>query len=150
MNSVSVICKPSDSRCRYWALKCRADQALPAPQDLYGAESLRKALPQAWLKGDTELFAGEFIFVGEENHHRKTRGWSYALWWVDAAGNLVGRTPNTDTKLKLKAAGIDPQLLRGSGDVAAMVRLAHGIRAGLVDAAKINACVYENADGKCI
>ena len=36
-----------------------------------------------------------------------------------------------ELKKKMKAAGMNPELLKGSGDVAAMIRILHALRAGI-------------------
>ena len=70
---------------------------------------------------------------GRHNHHRKTRGWTCRLTFVTEAGDLV-RVCNEDfggIKVLLKQQGLAAEYLKGSGDVAAMVRIAHALRLGM-------------------
>ena len=85
------------------------------------------------MRGDEELLPGDFLFEGEANHHRRDRGWTYWLHAVSPAGEYVTyRSGISAQKAELKRQGLAARLLTGSGDVAAMVRIAHGLRAGLV------------------
>lgn len=129
IKSLSVTIGAQDSRCRYWAKIIRADQALPLPSAVDGANDV----PGPYLrKGDDELFAGDILIDGEEAHHRKNRGWSYRVIWMDPeTGERCRVFPNAEIKAALKAGGLAPELLKGSGDVAAAIRIAHGLRAGI-------------------
>lgn len=129
MQSHSVKIQPLDRRCRYWAKVSRANQALPSPEDVDGANDI----PNAYLKcGEEELTPGDVLFEGEANHHRRTdRGWTYWVTYVDAAGELRQFQSGFGAqKTQLKQQGMSPELLKGSGDIAAMVRIAHGVRQG--------------------
>ena len=79
------------------------------------------------------MFPGDVLFEGEANHHaRADRGWSYWLAYVTEDGNFLRyRSGFGPAKAEMKAQGLAPELLTGSGDVAGMVRLAHGLRAGM-------------------
>lgn len=129
LQSQSVEIRPTDSRCKYWAKIVRANQPLPFPLDVNGANDL----PVPYLRrGDEELAPGDALFEGEAVHHSKNRGWLNSLHWVDADGKLhVFRQPFSDYKAQLKAQGLAVELLKGAGDVAAMVRIVHGLRGGL-------------------
>lgn len=131
IKSASVTIKPADKRCRYWAKIVRADVELPLPAIADSANNV----PGAYLRtGEDELYVGDILIEGEENHHRNNRGWSYWVTWCDAEGVARRvRNPGVDVKAALKTAGIAANLLAGSGQVAACIRLAHGIRSGLVD-----------------
>jgi hypothetical protein len=128
--SESVEVRPCDSRCRYWAKIVRANKTLPLPVDVDGANDI----PGAYLaRGDEELMIGDVLFEGEANHHRRTdRGWTYIVQILDANGDLqfVRSGQFGKQKAALKAQGLHPELLAGSGDVAAMVRIAHAVRKG--------------------
>ena len=130
INSASVIIKPADSRCRYWAKIVRAEAALPVPSKVDGANDV----PGAYLRhGDDELFAGDILIEGEENHHRNNRGWSYWVTWCGADGQAFRiKNPGAELKSKMKAAGCPAELLAGAGQVAAAVRIAHGVRLHLI------------------
>lgn len=129
IQSVSAPIRPNDSRCKYWAKTIRFDEALPLPSNIEGASDL----PGAYLKqGEEELMPGDFLIEGEANHHRRTdRGWSYTLSYMNAEGDLETVTPTAEHKATMKANGMDPTLLKGSGDIAACVRLAMGLRHGI-------------------
>lgn len=128
--SESVEVRPCDSRCRYWAKIVRANRTLPLPVNVEGANDI----PGAYLaRGDEELMIGDVLFEGEANHHRRTdRGWTYIIQILDANGDLqfVKSGQFGKQKIALKAQGLHPELLAGSGDVAAMVRIAHAVRHG--------------------
>lgn len=129
--SVSVTIAPQDSRCRYWAKVIRADQPLPAPS----AVSCANDVPGAYARrGDEELFVGDVLIEGEENSRRKARGWTYWVTFVDADGKKHTVIPRSGHKAAMKAAGLAPTFLTGSGDVSACVRIAIGVRSGLAAA----------------
>ncbi|MES2299933.1 MAG: hypothetical protein V4582_23035 [Pseudomonadota bacterium] len=130
MKSFSVTINPLDSRCRHWAKIVRAGQALPHSVVVQGANDI--PVPYANL-GDEELMPGDVLFEGEANHHRRTdRGWTYFVRAVTNDGDFLSlRSGFSVQKAQLKEQGMSPALLMGSGDIAAMVRIAHGLRAGL-------------------
>jgi hypothetical protein len=130
MKSHSVTIRPIDSRCRHWAKIVRAGHGLPLPVDVRGANDI--PVPYANL-GDEELMPGDVLFEGEANHHRRTdRGWTYCIQVVTHHGELLLlQSGFSAAKAALKAQGMVPEMLKGSGDIAAMVRIAHGVRAGL-------------------
>lgn len=73
------------------------------------------------------------MMCGEANHHRRAdRGWSYFMIYVDSDGVAWRIDRPTSTKTALKALGLAPELLAGSGDCAAMVRILHALRAGII------------------
>ena len=131
MQSHSVVVRPVDSRCRYWAKIVRASAPLPEPALIRGANDI----PGPYLRrGEDELLAGDALFEGEANHHRRhDRGWSYRLRVVGEDGQLHAFSSGGfgQQKAQLKQQGMPPELLRGSGDVAAMVRIVLGVRSGL-------------------
>lgn len=92
------------------------------------------SLPGHYLsQGEEELMPGDVLFEGEANHHRRTdRGWTYWITYVDLEGNLHRLESGFgQQKAQLKEQGMKPDFLKGAGDIAAMVRIAHGIRQGL-------------------
>lgn len=127
--SVSVRVLPTDYRCKYWAKLFRANAPLPLPSDVMSAS----CLPGHYLlRGDEELFPGDLLFEGEENHAYKKRGWSYWVRYVTPDGALlVYRSGFSAQKVAAKAQGLSPSLLAGSGDIAGAVRVAHALRAGM-------------------
>lgn len=128
--SVSVDVSPLEARCKHWAKLIRAGQNLPMPSSVKGAGDI----PGPYiLDGDEELLPGDFLFEGESVHHRRVdRGWWYCLRFVNAEGKLVTLISGFgEQKAQLKAQGMSPDLLKGSGDIAAMVRIAHGVRLGM-------------------
>lgn len=130
MQSHSVKFGPIDSRCRYWAKISRAGQVLPLPENVQGADDITGPYLR---RGEEELMTGDVLFEGEANHHRRTdRGWTYWVTIVLPSGELVRLQSGFSAhKRELKVQGMAPELLKGSGDVAAMVRIAHGVRLGL-------------------
>lgn len=129
MKSYSVNMSPVDARCRYWAKIIRCDEALPIPSSVNGANDI----PGPYLTGDEELLTGDVLFEGEALHHRNRRGWLYVVSIVLENGELLYLSSGFSAqKAQLKRQGMAPELLKGSGDIAAMVRIAHGVRNGLV------------------
>lgn len=129
MLSASIQIKPQDRRCRYWAKVVRDGAALPTPSAVNSANDINASYSR---HGDEELFEGDFLFQGEENHHRIDRGWTYWVGWVNADGAYVSiRNPGTELKAKLKARGLRRELLAGAGSLAACVRVAHAVRDGV-------------------
>ena len=130
MKSHSVNISPIDSRCRHWAKIVRAGQKLPLPVLIRGASDI--PVPYA-NNGDEELLPGDVLFEGEANHHSRTdRGWSYSISFVTNDGELNSLWSGFSAqKAELKKQGMGSDLLTGSGDIAGMVRIAHGVRAGL-------------------
>lgn len=126
--SESIELAKKDDRCRGWFKIVRKGTQLPLPCNVRGADDI----PADYSRpGYDELFPGDFMFQGEEMHHRKNRGWVYWITWVDGAGALHYTKPSMAIKIALKANGLPPALLSGSGDVAALIRIAHGIRLGI-------------------
>ena len=126
--SVSVSIKPQDDRCRYWAKIIRNGVALPLPSAVDSASNV----PGGYVRrGEEELFPGDFLIEGEENHHRKARGWAYKLRFIGHTGALRTVAPLAERKAVAKANGLPSPLLAGSGDIAALIRLAHAVRLGI-------------------
>lgn len=132
--SISIQLKPLDKRCRYWAKIIRAGQPLPAPSEVVGAADLPQSFVPVRQGGpavDEEMFPGDFLIQGEERKHNAARGWQYWITWMDPDGHRRTVEPDSSTKAALKAQGLEPRLLAGAGGIAACVRVAHGLRAGL-------------------
>lgn len=126
--SVSITIAPADRRCQYWAKVLRADAALPDPSKVAGASDVPGHYAR---RGDEELFAGDVLIEREARHHRKNYGWATRISYVGQDGKLVRIEPDSNHKAALKAQGLESQLLAGAGDLAAAIRIAHGLRAGL-------------------
>jgi len=130
--SASVQIKPADSRCKYWSKIIRAGSSLPLPSASGGASDI--AAPYL-RNGDDEIFPGDILIEGEANHHRHARGWSYWVTYCDSNGALHRiKNPGTAEKMALKTAGLPAEYLPGSGQLAACVRYAHGVRLGMIEA----------------
>lgn len=129
--SLSVKLGARDRRCRYWAKVVRAGHALQQPSSVSAASDV----PGVYLRaGDEELFFGDVLIEGEENHHRNARGWTYWVTFLGDDGEKHVVQPSSEVKAAMKAAGLPSVLLAGSGEVAACIRIAHGLRLGLADA----------------
>lgn len=129
MESFSVTLQPQDSRCRYWAKLITADQPLPVPENVQGADDV--SVPYL-RRGDEELVPGDVLLTGEERHHRRNRGWSYSLLVATLDGELLEfHSGFSEQKAEMKEQGMPPHLLKGAGDIAAMIRIVHGIRMGM-------------------
>lgn len=127
--SVEYTFSGEDSRCRYWGKVLEVDQPLPQPEAVSGASDI----PSEYVRrGDTlTLFEGDVVIEGEENHHRKKRGWSYRLGIVQANGEIQwDPMSNFQAKAALKASG-EKDLMKGRGDIAHCIRVLHCIRMGL-------------------
>ena len=127
--SISIEIRPADRRCCYWAKRIDAGTALSLPDSISGARDI----PGPFLRvgGEDELAVGDFIIEGEEVHHRHRRGWSYRIGYMGIDGALYRVIPTKEHKQAMKAAGMALDLLKGSGDLAACVRLITGLRMGL-------------------
>ena len=127
--SVSIEIGPTDKRCRYWAKRIDAGTVLGLPDSISRAEDI----PGSFLRvgGEDELAIGDFVIEGEEVHHRHRRGWTYRIGYVGIDGALHRVTPNKEHKQAMKYAGLALDHLRGSGELAACVRLIAGLKLGL-------------------
>jgi hypothetical protein len=137
IQSVSIVLRANDRRCKYWAKCVRAGALLPLPEAVSGAGDV----PGEYLRSgsDVELDVGDFLLEGEENHHIKKRGWTYNLSVNSpfAPGKhtyiAFDSSIKTDIKDAVAAGNLDPDsarlVLRGSGEVAAMVRAINYYRA---------------------
>ena len=129
IESASIKIGPLDSRCRYWAKIIRAGQALPLPSAVDGASDI----PGGYIRnGPEELFPGDMMIEGEENSHRKARGWRYWVSYLDPVSGAYVYHPieaaaDKDAGKALKR--LSKEALAGSGDVAAAVRYCHLLRA---------------------
>lgn len=128
-HSVSVSVEPDDSRCRYWAKRIDSNTVLGLPSAFNGA----KDIPGAFLPhGEDELSVGDFLIEGEQVHHRHIeRGWTYRIAYMGIDGTLQRVTPAKEHKQAMKSAGMPTDWLKGAGQLAACVRLIHGLRMGL-------------------
>jgi hypothetical protein len=129
MLSHSIEIGPIDSRCRWWTKIIRAGKPLPLPENANGADDIPGLYSK---KGDEELLPGDAVIWGESKHHRHTRGWIYGIQYYSDKG-FVSIQPTAELKQALKKAGMSPELLKGSGDLAACIRLLHGFRANMLD-----------------
>lgn len=128
--SVSITIGPIDRRCKYWAKVIPASMELPTPAHV--SESGAAAIAAPFLKnGGEELLAGEFLIECEQAHHSKLRGYDYWVSWAHTDGRRVKiKNPGAEHKTAIKAAGMAPELLKGSGHLAACIRIAIAVRAG--------------------
>lgn len=129
IESASINIGPRDSRCRYWAKIIRVGQALPMPSAVHGASDV----PGGYSRnGPEELFPGDMMIEGEENHHRRARGWTYWVRYLDpiSGASVTHRVEAADDKAAGKALKrLTKEALAGAGDVAAAVRYCHLLRA---------------------
>ena len=129
LHSVSISVEPTDLRCRYWAKRIDAGMALGLPSTMNGAKDI---LGPFLSQGEEELAMGDFLVEGEQVHHRRPeRGWTYRLGYMGIDGALYRVTPANEHKKALKAGGMPVDFLKGAGELAACVRLIHGLRMGL-------------------
>lgn len=128
--SLSFEVRPIDYRCRYWCKIIRNGENIPTPSNVSGA----KTIPYPYVRnGDEELFPGDILLEGEENHHRNDRGWTYWIRYVNSQCELITyRSSFTKQKEAAKKLGLPPALLAGSGDLAGAVRVAHALRMGFI------------------
>ena len=115
--TVSYIAKPQDSRCSWWSMQ------LPADLELNGD---RIKAPYLRTGADLELAEGDMLIDSEAMHHRKNRGYAVSLG-VCLGGAVKWLNPTAETKAYIKAHG-GQDLMRESGDVAAVIRAAVWLR----------------------
>lgn len=128
--SMSITIKPLDNRCRYWAKRIDAGTTLALPDSIGCARDIPG--PFLPVGGEDELAMGDFVIEGEQVHPRHIhRGWSYRIGYMGIDGVLHRVTPTKEHKQAMKAAGMALDHLRGSGELAACVRLIAGMRMGL-------------------
>ena len=128
-HSVSISAEPTDRRCRYWAKRIDAGMALGLPSTMKGAKDISGPY---LAQGEEELAMGDFLIEGEQVHHRRPeRGWTYRLGYMGIDGALYRLTPSNEHKQALKAGGMPVDFLKGAGELAACVRIIHGLRLGL-------------------
>ena len=123
---MEFIAKAQDSRCKYWCKISRAGDVLPDPAFVNGAGDLHG--PYYKSGADIELEEGDIVFEGEEAHHAKQRGWVYTVAiCVGDKLEYLAREDRAQAKDLWRLLG-RKDLLAGSGDHAAMARLAHWLR----------------------
>ena len=128
-HSVFIQIKPTDKRRHYWAKRIDSGTALSLPSNVSHAEDIPG--PFLPVGGYEELAIGEFVIEGEQLFHRHRRGWTYRIGYMGIDGVLHRVCPRMDHKEAMKAAGMAPDHLKGSGELAACVRLILGMRLGL-------------------
>jgi hypothetical protein len=136
----TILMRPRDSRCRWWAKAILPGESIPLPSAVDGAADV----PGDYLARGEEIPAvpGTIILEREERHHRKRRGWASWVWVVDADGvarDAFEGVAACKSVCRLAAASGDHEhqaeasrLVGGAGDVAGMVRAAHAWRLGLL------------------
>lgn len=127
--SASVPIGPTDDRCSYWAKIVRSGTPLPLPSQVRGAGDLPG--PYVRRGGDEELFVGDVLFEGEALHHKRNLGWAYWFSVAGSDGKPVVLKYSSAVKARLKELGLETKFLPGAGDLAGVVRVVHGLRAGL-------------------
>ena len=126
--SLSVQIAPADKRCQYWAKIIRSNIPLRLPEVYSGGNDL----PGPYLKiGDEELLEGDFLIEGEANHPRLQRGWNYRISYFGGGKFFQYKTVDGTLKVSLKNQGMESELLKGAGGVAAAIRVLHGLRKGM-------------------
>ncbi len=122
--SVTYIAEPQDSRCQWWSKRIPAG-FFRNEIDLDDKQSLSR-LPFLKNGADLELDPGEWIIDSEANHHRKMRGYRVCIGLV-STDKIMFRYPGIFVKSQIKLVATPDQwewLKKGSGDVAACLRLA--------------------------
>ena len=127
----SVVLRPWNSKCSYWALVATPEEVLAA--DLKGAGGMHSLPGTLARKGsDHELPAWTVVLRGEAVHPTKHRGWNFCVSFIlpvvdaDSNGEPMNRNlglPGTAQKAAIKASGAQ-HLMLGSGPHAAMLRAA--------------------------
>jgi hypothetical protein len=116
MTTVTHIAKPIDSRCQWWQA-----EITPACLDV---KFLEEKAPFKYFKKDSdlELAPGTLLIDSEQTHHRKMRGYTVNLGLVFEDG-VKWLKPKLEHKKYIKELG-HQDLMKGSGDVAATLRIA--------------------------
>ena len=114
--TVTYIARPQDSRCRWWSAIIEPSMLEP--------RYLEERAPFEYLKKgmDLELAEGVYLIDSEENHHRKQRGYTVLLGRV-FEGKVHWIAPDLRRKVYIKENG-GQDLMKGSGDVTAILRMA--------------------------
>jgi hypothetical protein len=120
LKTVTHIAEPEDSRCRWWQAE------IP---EISACDLADKVDLKYYKKGaDLELTEGTMLIDSEAKHHNKMRGYVVCLGYVCAEKDKVRWIkPNLAHKKMIKAEG-HQDLMVGSGDVAAVMRLAIWLR----------------------
>jgi hypothetical protein len=121
-NTLSYIAAPRDNRCKWWSVQL--DESL-------SVDHLTSRLKSDYLckNSDLELPLHSMLLESEEIHHRKERGYRVRLGVVLESENelkLSWIRPNFAIKQHIKKT--DQDLMLGTGDVAACVRIALWLR----------------------
>ena len=120
----TYIAKPADPRCKWWCIKLGDDLTAKNLEHRYSTSYLCAG-------ADLELKDGEMLLTSEERHHSKQRGYNVNLNVLSIAPDkqLSHTTfyPNADVKKYIKENG-GQDLMEGSGDVIACIRLALWLR----------------------
>lgn len=122
--TISYVAKPVDHRCKWWSVRIPAGYTLRNTFALDDETSMR---PLGFVKrnADLELEIGEALIDSEAKHHAKHRGYKVAVGFV-TRGGIYWIQPTSEIKTLIKSAATPEQwerLKRGSGDVAACLRL---------------------------
>jgi len=115
MKTVTYIASPADERCRFWAARLNKLSV--------DCLTSRAELDYVKKDSDLELKNGEMIITSEARHHRKSRGYEILLGMSSTEDNdIFWVEPTLDIKMHIKKTR--PDLMVGSGDVTAALRLA--------------------------
>lgn len=118
-DTITHIAQPSDSRCQWWQGEFLND---------LDVKHLEEKSPIKMFKrgADLELTPGTMLIDSEALHHRHNRGFAvnFGLVTNDRVKWVV---PNMKMKMLIKEKG-HKDLMKGSGDVAACVRIALYLR----------------------
>lgn len=121
--TVSYIAGPQDDRCAWWSAR------LPE----LTVEHLEERISLKYFKSgsDHELAFGEMIIDSEAKHHRKSRGYDVVLGVVvceqEGLKKVTWIEPTMAIKQHIKMNG-GKHLMKGTGEVAAVIRLAMWLR----------------------
>lgn len=130
MKSISYIAKATDSRCKWWAVKIPENFNIPDLDDC----TITKNLGYLKSGADLELEEGESVLMSEAEHHSKNRGYCVRLVFVKDGNLYQIARPDSQIKKNIKNWASDDQwniLKKGSGDVAACLRMLIAIRQGM-------------------
>lgn len=127
--TVAVLAAPIDRACGYWAKVIRFDEPIPLPSHCSFADDIR---PYPYLQRNehVHLGVGDVLLEGESVHKSQKHGWIYWITLVVDGEALVIK-PDSSIKKYLRASGLPPEIIVGSGKIAAILRVAHAHRRGI-------------------
>lgn len=120
MTTITHIAKSQDSRCAWW------QAIIPDSLNVINLDDEKVKLNYLRRGADLELEPGTLLIDSEAMHHRKSRGYAVNIGMA-FDDRVHWFSPTLKHKLYIKEKG-KKELMKGSGDVAAVWRIALYLR----------------------